>query len=698
MLENIWVIPAITFASFWIILLVGKKLPFKGSEVGLFALGACLVLSSIACFNWVQQDEAPLHESTAATATVEGHSAEATEAPAAEAEGEAEGGEHESIRQPVEHNWTWFEVGDTKVEVGTHVDGLTVMMLFTVALISFLVHVFSTNYMAGDRRFTHYYAALSLFTTGMFVLVTASNTLQAIFGWELMGLCSFLLIGHWWEEQKNSDAALKAFFTTRTGDIGLLVGVSTLFFAAGKTFDIATINSLALDGQIGHTALVLAAIALLIAVIGKSAQFPLHTWLPDAMAGPTPVSALIHAATMVVAGVYLFARLYGVFWNAFNISHSAVNPGAVIGGITIIIAAALAFVQSDIKKVLAYSTVSQLGYMVMGLSVGAWTGAMFHFFTHAFFKALLFLGAGSVSHAVHSFEMGDMGGMRKYMPKTFTTFMIGSLALAGIFPLAGFWSKDEILLGAGKNGYEVFMIVGLVGAAMTAAYMTRCVYLTFFGEFRGHGHPHESPNAITVPLIVLAVFSVFAGLLNAPGLFGGEWLGKLIENPVFLHAHVPVHDFSVSAALLSTVVVVVAIGVAVGLWFGQRLPKGVTERNKAARAGYAFLANRYYLDHAWTGGVVGGIKGPIARATYWFNQHVLDGIVNGVGTAAKVVGAFVYKWIDQGAIDGTVNGSGLGAEGLGGSLRRLQTGRVQQYGSLLFGATALLAIGLVIFV
>jgi NADH-quinone oxidoreductase subunit L len=233
---------------------------------------------------------------------------------------------------------------------------------------------------------------------------------------------------------------------------------------------------------------------------------------------------------------------------------------------------------------------------------------------------------------------------------------------------------------------------------MTAAYMTRCAYLTFFGEFRGHGHPHESPAPITVPLIVLAVFSVFAGLLNAPGLFGGEWLGKLIENPVFLQAHVPVHDFSISAAAISTIVVLLSIGVAAGLYFGQRLPKGVTERNKAARVGYTFLANRYYLDHLWTGVVVGGIKGPIARAAYWFNQYVLDGIVNGVGTAAKVVGAWIYKWIDQGAIDGTVNGSGFGAEGLGSSLRRLQTGRVQQYGSLLFGATALLAIGLVLFV
>src|SRR5687768_1540081 len=246
--------------------------------------------------------------------------------------------------------------------------------------------------------------------------------------------------------------------------------MSILFFAAGNTFDIATINERALNGDIAHTALLWAAVALLFAVIGKSAQFPLHTWLPDAMAGPTPVSALIHAATMVVAGVYLGARLFPVFYEGFSIADGGVNAMAAIGGITILIGAALAFVQRDIKKVLAYSTISQLGYMVMGLGVGAWVAAIFHLFTHAFFKALLFLGSGSVSHAVHSFDMKkDMGGLKEHMPQTYRTFLIGSLALAGIFPLAGFWSKDEILLGAGENGYELFLYVGLIGAFMTAA-------------------------------------------------------------------------------------------------------------------------------------------------------------------------------------------------------------------------------------
>ncbi len=301
--------------------------------------------------------------------------------------------------------------------------------------------------MADDVRITHYFAALSLFTAGMLVMVTASTTLLLLFGWEAMGLCSFMLIGHWWEKKENSNAALKAFFTTRTGDIGLLVGISILFFAAGQTFDIAALNEAALTGGISKGVLTIGAIALFAGVVGKSAQFPLHTWLPDAMAGPTPVSALIHAATMVVAGVYLVARVYGVFWEGFSIAAGGVNLGAVIGGVTVLIAALLAFVQTDIKRVLAYSTVSQLGYMVMALCVGAWTAGVFHLFTHAMFKALLFLGSGSVSHAVHTFDMREMGGLRKHMPTTFKTFMIGSIALAGIPPLAGFWSKDEILVG-----------------------------------------------------------------------------------------------------------------------------------------------------------------------------------------------------------------------------------------------------------
>jgi NADH-quinone oxidoreductase subunit L len=528
-------------------------------------------------------------------------------------------------------------------------------------------------------------------------LVVADNTLQLMIGWELVGLCSFMLIGHWWEEQPNSDAALKAFFTTRTGDVGLMIGIIIFFFAAGQNFNIAHLNDLAVKGEISHGILLVGSIALFMGTIGKSAQFPLHTWLPDAMAGPTPVSALIHAATMVVAGVYLVARVYGPFWAGFSIGKGGVNEVAVIGGITILIAAALAFVQNDIKKVLAYSTVSQLGYMVMGLGVGAWTGAIFHLFTHAFFKANLFLGAGSVSHggSHHSFDMKkDMGGLKDHMPVTFWTFVIGSVALAGVPPLAGFWSKDEILLSAGKNGYLLFMIVGLTGAFMTAAYMTRCVYLTFFGEPRGnaaHHHPHESPPAITVPLVVLSVFSIFAGILNAPkvGLFGKWTLNETIEL-----AHVPEHSFNGPTALISTIVALLGIVTAYA-WYWRQAGgplRNLTERNGLALGGYRLLENKYYLDHLYTDLIVGSIKGPIARAAYWTNQEVLDGMVNAAGSGARAAAHVVYDVIDQKVIDGAVNGVGVMSEESGGILRYIQTGRVQEYAAILFGAVAVFAL------
>ncbi len=723
MLENIWLIPAVTAASFFLILFFGKRDPNKGATIGVLALGLAFAFSSIAAVEWIQRpadfEVEPVHRvDSAEKATAEEHSAPtvsgvaksgvvlaslASEEPSGEGES-AEGGkeEHEAepIREPVNRRWEWFNNGQIKISAGTTADGLAIAMVFVVSLISLLVHIFSFSYMHGDERFTHYYAALSLFTTGMFVLVTSSNTLQALFGWEMMGLCSFMLIGHWWDRDgnKNSNAALKAFFTTRTGDVGLLVGISILFFAAGETFDIQRINDAALSGSISHGVLLAAAVALFIAAIGKSAQFPLHTWLPDAMAGPTPVSALIHAATMVVAGVYLIARLYGVFWEAFDIAGGGFNPIALIGGITILIAAALAFVQRDIKKVLAYSTVSQLGYMVMALGVGAWTAAVFHLFTHAFFKACLFLGAGSVSHSGshHSFDMiDDMGGLKDKMPWTFRTFVIATLALAGVPPLAGFWSKDEILLGAGENGYGFFLVVGLLGAFMTAAYMTRCIYLTFFGEPRGaaaHHHPHESPPLIVVPLQILAVFSIFAGLLNSPMVH--ELFGQWTENQTVLSAGVAHHEFSISTAALS-----VAIGLGgiltAGLYYWRGLRFPITSEG-TGKPLYKLLQHKYYLDDLYEGVIVKGIREPISNGAYWINQNVIDGVVNGVGVAARGLAKFVYEVIDQKGVDGIVNGAGHASEGSGSLLRHIQTGRVQQYAALMLGAVGVFALALVL--
>ena len=716
MLENAWLIPLIPAVSFWLILFFGKRLPMKGAEVGVAALLACFVLSGVAAFQWVDreetievvhhgaEDEVHAEEEEPAGGGDLGHDMESHGAVALPEAEEPHGEEEEpDLRraQVKKDLFTWAELAGEKVKASILVDGLSIALLLVVSIISLCVHVFSTEYMRDDRRKTHYFAALSLFTSGMFILVTAGNTLQVLLGWEIMGLCSFMLIGHWWEEQANSNAALKAFFTTRTGDIGLLVGISMLFFLADRSFDVSRINEMALGGEMSGTAVTVAAAALLVAVIGKSAQFPLHTWLPDAMAGPTPVSALIHAATMVVAGVFLIARLYGVFWEGFDLgAGDGYSPVALTGGITVLIAAALAFVQSDIKKVLAYSTVSQLGYMVMALGVGAWTAGVFHLFTHAFFKACLFLGAGSVSHSGshHSFDMKkDMGGLRTHMPITFATFVIASLALAGVFPFAGFWSKDEILLGAGENGYETFMWVGLVGAVMTAAYMTRCIYLTFFGEPRGaaaHHHPHESPIQITGPLVLLAFLSVTAGWLNAV-MFDVESFTKWFE-PAFVSNVVTHHEFDGGVAVMGTIAGLLGIGLGYLFYWRHLGPWGVTERVGAARAGYAFLDNRYYLDHVYTGGVVGSIKGPIARAAYWTNQNVLDGVVNGVGVAARRTGTFVYDYVDQGLVDGIVNGAGLASEESGGVLRLIQTGRVQQYAAFLFAGVVVFAVALVL--
>ncbi len=679
MLSNAWLIPLIPAVGFLVVLLVGKHLPRKGSEVAITAVGASFVLACIVLVQWIQRVND--HESSGAL------------------RGFGRGLLPASERglTAVDHSFTWWQNGAVKFGVGTHLDGLAVMMLFMVTFVSLIVHVYSTAYMEGDRRYTHYFALLNLFTASMLLLVVADNTLELLIGWELVGFCSFALIGHWWEEKANSDAAVKAFLTTRVGDVGLMIGIIVLFFAAGS-FDIATINAKALGGDISHTLLLVSASCLLIGIIGKSGQFPLHTWLPDAMAGPTPVSALIHAATMVVAGVYLGARLYPVFFRGFSVGDGGLNAMALIGGITIVIGAVLAFVQRDIKKVLAYSTISQLGYMVMALGVGAWVAAVFHLFTHAFFKALLFLGAGSVSHSGshHSFDMkSDMGGLRKYMPVTFVTFVIGSLALAGIFPLAGFWSKDEILVTAGDAGFTAFLVVGLVGALLTAAYMTRCVYLTFFGEFRGHGEPHESPPTLTVPLVVLAVMSVGAGFINAEA-FGIEnfrdWFEGAVALPTLRHP-----SFNSVMAVVSVTVAVIGIGIAAYLWFQREELgpfRGLTQRNAAARAGYRFLENKYYLDDLYENVIVGGIRGPVAQASYWVNQHVIDGVVNAIGRGTATVARETYDVIDQKVVDGAVNGLAETTGETGGLLRYVQSGRVQRYALTLFAAVGALSLAL----
>jgi NADH-quinone oxidoreductase subunit L len=681
---------------------------------------------------------------------------------------------------PVVRTWTWWQAGGVEFTIGQHIDGLTVVVLFVVAFISTLVQIYSLEYLRGDRRYTHFFAALTLFSAGMLAMVIAEDMILFLLGWEIMGLCSFMLIGHWWEDGANSRAALKAFFTVRTGDVGLLVGIATLFFAANdwttsnlglSGFSIRGISAWALSGDPDSTVILVAAVALFIACIGKSGQFPLHTWLPDAMAGPTPVSSLLHSSTMVVAGVFLVARLYPVFFTGLDILGPSSNVIMVIAAITIVIAAALAFVQTDIKRVLAYSTVSQLGYMMLGLGAGAWLPAVFHIFTHAFFKACLFLCAGSISHSAshHSFDMKkDMGGLRRHMPITFAAWAVSTLALCGVFPFSGFFSKDEIIDNVVGNGYTFFMVVGLGGAFLTAAYMTRATYLTFFGEPRGaaagvhdahdthgvhdahdshdshdeHASPHESGLLITVPIAILAVLAVGSGLFNATP-FGESWeyLKKWTEPRAVVvaesHAGGPGESFVVavptaeeghskspcgsetptdgicyapalnhakfkwSKALLSLAIVFAGIAVS---WllsaalYGRRDPRlvGLTQRNPVARAGYRLLANKYYLDDLYERGVVSSIAGPIAKAAYWFNQNVLDGILHGIAKAARAIALVVYRDIDQRLVDGTVNASAEVTKSAGTTVQPIQSGRVGHYGALLFATAAVAALVFVI--
>ncbi len=738
MIDKVWIIPALMASSFLVILFFGKRWGTRATAgIGIAAVSICLMLSVIVAGNWISRVNHPpagaalaaevlqangltpqTGENMAGEVNAETHDSGETvaagshsstsEATTTEASASEHGGEHESV-PPVVRTVTWFQIGGMEFEMGTLVDGLAAMMLITVCIISLLVHLYSTEYLHGDVRFTHYYAFLSLFTASMLFYVLSSNTLQMLVGWELVGVCSFGLIGHWWEEKKNTDAALKAFLTNRVGDIGLILGVIITFFAAGGTsFNVLHINEYALSQGANTTLLLVGALCLFGGVTSKSGQFPLHTWLPDAMAGPTPVSALIHAATMVVAGVYLIARLYAVFFSGLAIGSSTFHYVAFIGGFTTIVGGLLAFVQTDLKKVLAYSTISQLGYMVMALGVGAWTAGVFHLFTHAFFKACLFLGAGSVSHACHhTFDMREMGGLRKKMPVTHATFLVATLALAGIFPLAGFWSKDEILAGSAsgqENAYTIMLIFGLITAFLTAAYMGRAYWMTFWGDYRGHAKPHESPKVITVPLMILAGCAVVLGFTNFPkSFFGFKLPGSLTTRfehfvePTFAFPPVQHAAFTPWLAIASTILAAGGLFVAYQYYEKNRGPHGLTSRNKVAMAGYTFLENKYYLDELYIGVVAGSTKGPLARAANWFNQNILDGIINGIGLGARKIAAVVYVVADQLIIDGAVNGSGQGSEGAGQLLRKIQTGKVQQYASILFAGAVVLA-GVLVFV
>ena len=637
MIRYAWVIPCLPLLASFLILFLGKRLPGRGAEVGILAVAAGVVLSLLVLTHFVG------------------------------------GGE------PVESSIPWFRIGGFEVELGQYVDGLTAVMLVVVTVVSLCVQVYSVGYMRGDVRYTWFYVVLSIFTAAMLDVVVANNLFQLLLGWEVMGVCSYLLIGHWWEKKENSDAAIKAFITTRVGDVAFVFGIFTMVFATG-TSNIGRISEAAEAGHISTGLLLVGALLLFGGAIGKSAQFPLHVWLPDAMAGPTPVSALIHAATMVAAGVYLVGRMYSVFVSAGE----ALTVVAVIGSITMLIAALLAMIQDDIKRVLAYSTVSQLAYMVASLSLGeeGYTPGLFHLFTHAFFKALLFLGAGSVIHAVHSNNMSEMGGLRRFMPVTFWTFLIGSAALSGIPPLAGFWSKDEIISTAFRTEHYFVWAVALITAVLTAFYMTRAVLLTFFGQYRGHGHPHESPWVMTAPLVLLAALSAVVGFLGAPQLQAvfADWVH-------FGEAHHEPFEYGFAAVSI--------LGALAGLAVGYRLYARWRERDPLRRLGpaYTLLDRGYFLDDVYLRGIVRPIQYALSSAVNWTNQNILDGAVNAAGWLTRKLSG-VVNTVDRKGVDRAVNGVAFGAGASGGLLKYIQSGNVQRYAVFLFAGVAILAIAI----
>jgi NADH-quinone oxidoreductase subunit L len=583
--------------------------------------------------------------------------------------------------------WNWIPATGFSASMGFYVDSLTACLLIVVTTIGMLVHFYSIGYMAHDPGRWRFFAYLNLFMFSMLVLVLADNFLLVFAGWELVGLCSYLLIGFWFPRRSAAVAAKKAFLVNRVGDMGFALGIMAIWTQVG------TLNMQAVFEKVGaipHEWQIAIALLIFCGAVGKSAQFPLHVWLPDAMEGPTPVSALIHAATMVNAGVYLVARCNPIFGTAPEVMVVV----AAIGIFTAILAASIAFTQTDIKRVLAYSTLSQLGYMFASLGVGAWTAAIFHLMSHGFFKGLLFLGSGSVIHAVDGEQdMRKMGGLARKIPITYVTMLIGSVAIAGVPPLAGFFSKDEILGGALKNGFLWVWVVGFVVAGMTAFYMFRLMGMTFWGESRvdpeKEHHIHESPSSMTRPLILLAIPAVFLGMaIGFPPESGllHTWLAPIFEATVAASGRTEAaySFFGIDGVLAigTTALVAVAIVLAWRL-FGVNMPalglhaqpRPDRVREISARSGLAF----FYRG---------------SSNKWWFDD--LNNLLFVVWGAKLAAAAF---WFDRTIIDGTVNGIGAATTGAGARLRHVQTGRVQNYAlGIAIGLIAMVAAYLLILI
>ncbi|PLR94500.1 NADH-quinone oxidoreductase subunit L [Bacillus sp. T33-2] len=612
MMENAWLIPLFPLLSFIILLLFGKQLKERSAYLGILLSLISFVFSVIVLFERFVE-------------------------PTYKAEG------------------TWLTIGDLQLTAGFEVNQLNALMLVIVSLVSFLVHTYSKGYMHGDERIPVFYAYLGLFTFAMLGLVLSPNLLQTYIFWELVGLGSFLLIGFYFYKESAKQAAKKAFIMTRIGDVGLLIGMILLFWQTGS-FEYDEIFAAVEEGAVSATMITLTAILIFIGAVGKSGQFPLHTWLPDAMEGPTPVSALIHAATMVAAGVYLVAALFPLF----TASETALMTVAIIGAFTAIFAASIGLVQTDIKRVLAYSTVSQLGYMMLALGSAGYVAGVFHLMTHAFFKALLFLAAGSVIHAVHTQDIEKMGGLWKKLRLTGPLFLVGTLAISGVPLFSGFFSKDEILISAWSHGNTVLFLLAVIAAFFTAFYMFRLFFMVFAGEARSKMKDvHESPAVMTAPMILLGILAIVAGYVNTPwfGTFLGDWLVE--GNEALGHGHT---EGPVWIMVVATAVSLLGIFLA-WLMYGKRSLSRSWISGKVPLA-YNVLYNKYYIDEFYQMTFVYG-----ARAVSLFLRFIEVFFVEGI---IKVITGFV--------------------QALGKAGSKLQSGQVQTYGTIAFVGLAVLMV------
>jgi NADH-quinone oxidoreductase subunit L len=633
MLDVIWLIPAFPLAGFALILLFGRRLgdPGAGLLATLMVAGS-FVVSAGAFFDLLSRDE--------------------------------------EERAHVETLFSWVPVSSLQVDMAFLADPLSITMCLFVTGVGALIHLFAVGYMHGDPKFSKFFLYMNLFVLSMVVLVLGENLLVTFLGWEGVGTCSYLLIAFWHTRQTAATAGKKAFITNRVGDWGFMIAMFLTFQAIG-TVSYGALNAAAEEGSLARTTATAIALLLFVGAVGKSAQLPLYFWLPDAMEGPTPVSALIHAATMVTSGVFLMTRVSPLLEHSSDWAPELI---AWVGAITALFAATIAVAQNDIKRVLAYSTVSQLGYMFLAVGTGAFVAAIFHMVTHAFFKALLFLGSGSVIHGMHDEQdMRRMGALAKLMPVTAATFIVGWLAIAGVPPFAGFWSKDEILLFA-LDANPALYVIGLVTALLTAYYMTRQVVLVFFGEARWESHaeahgahgefkPHESPPLMLLPLVALAGLAVVGGIIQLPDFAWipddllhrlGEWLHPIVE---FGEAEITGGDAYRNKGWLAWLAVAVSLlGIAAAiLVYAKRRVRPVEPQ---------LLAEGWYYDQT-VSAFVGGPGREAFEATAWFDKHVVDGAVDGEGRLVRA-------------------GAGL--------LRRVQTGNIRNYAGIL-GAGAVLLLG-----